>query len=169
MLSTADVFDGRRTTSAILILRSRVGRAPASCRLDFPGAPLRNCDAAHANVPPVYGLPSANSVADCPLHSHASIRSAQIASVFGFMPPRCRQFNRLRRTGSVLRILFNKVRRNIKGSDRRSRSEAFLEWAEENPGEIYAMQEQEAAREIKRLVNEYQREARGSGDAHVPF
>ena len=65
--------------------------------------------------------------------------------------------------------VFNKVRRNIKGSDRRSRSEAFLEWAEENPGEIYAMQEQEAAREIKRLVNEYQREARESGDDHVPF
>jgi len=65
--------------------------------------------------------------------------------------------------------VFNKVRRNIKGSDHRSRSEAFLEWAEENPGEIYAMQEQEAAREIKRLVNEYQREARGSADDHVPF
>jgi len=57
--------------------------------------------------------------------------------------------------------VFNKVRRNIKGSDRRSRSEAFLEWAEENPAEIYAMQEQEAAREIKRLVKEYQREAAG--------
>jgi len=65
--------------------------------------------------------------------------------------------------------VFNKVRRNIKGSDRRSRSEAFLEWAEENPAEIYAMQEQEAAREIKRLVKEYQREAAGRGDEHVPF
>ncbi len=65
--------------------------------------------------------------------------------------------------------VFNKVRRNIKGSDRRTRSEAFLEWAEENPAEIYAMQEQEAAREIKRLVKEYQREAAGGGDAHVPF
>ena len=65
--------------------------------------------------------------------------------------------------------VFNKVRRNIKGSDHRTRSEAFLEWAEENPGEIYAMQEQEAAREIKRLVKEYEREAAGRGDAHVPF
>ena len=65
--------------------------------------------------------------------------------------------------------VFNKVRRNIKGSDRRSRSEAFLEWAEENPTEIYAMQEQEAAREIKRLVKEYEREAAGRGDTHVPF
>ena len=42
--------------------------------------------------------------------------------------------------------VFNKVRRSIKSSDHRSRREAFLEWAEENPGEIYAMQEQEAAR-----------------------
>jgi len=65
--------------------------------------------------------------------------------------------------------VFNKVRRNIKGSDRRSRTEAFLEWAEENPGEIYALQEQEAAREIKRLVNDYQREAGGKANGHVPF
>jgi hypothetical protein len=65
--------------------------------------------------------------------------------------------------------VFNKVRRNIKGSDRRTRSEAFLEWAEENPGEIYAMQEQEAAREIARLVKEYQREAGERGHEHVPF
>ena len=65
--------------------------------------------------------------------------------------------------------VFNKVRRSIKGSDQRSRSEAFLEWAEENPGEIYAMQEQEAAREINRLVKEYQREAGGKADDHVPF
>jgi hypothetical protein len=65
--------------------------------------------------------------------------------------------------------VFNKVRHNIKGSDHRSRSEAFLEWAEENPGEIYAMQEQEASREIKRLVKEYQREASGRADEHVPF
>ena len=65
--------------------------------------------------------------------------------------------------------VFNKVRRNIKGTDRKSRSEAFLEWAEENPGEIYAMQEQEAAREINRLVKEYQRESGGKADDHVPF
>lgn len=65
--------------------------------------------------------------------------------------------------------VFNKVRRNIKGSEHRSRSEAFLEWAEENPAEIYEMQEQEAAREIKRLVKEYEREAAGKGNAEVPF
>jgi len=65
--------------------------------------------------------------------------------------------------------VFNRVRRSIKGSDHRTRSEAFLEWAEENPGEIYAMQEQEAAREIKRLVKEYEREVGERRDTHVPF
>src|SRR5690606_5268019 len=80
-----DGFDGRRTTSAILIFRSRFARAPASRRLPLSRAPLRNCDAAHVNVPLVNDLPSANSVADWPLRPHSSIRSAQTASVLGFM------------------------------------------------------------------------------------
>ena len=65
--------------------------------------------------------------------------------------------------------VFNKVRRNIKGSDRRTRSEEFLEWAEENPGEVYAMQEREAAREIDKLVKEYKRQASGQSFDDVPF
>jgi len=65
--------------------------------------------------------------------------------------------------------VFNRVRRNIKGSDRRTRSEAFLEWAEENPGEVYAMQEQDAAREIERLIKDYQLEEYRSADESVPF
>jgi len=65
--------------------------------------------------------------------------------------------------------VFNKVRRHIKGSERRSRTEAFLEWAEENPDEIYAMQEQRAAREIDRLVKEYQRETRRTASGREPF
>jgi len=40
----------------------------------------------HVKVPLVNGLPSANSVADRPLRPHSSIRSAQTASVFGFIP-----------------------------------------------------------------------------------
>jgi hypothetical protein len=68
-----------------------------------------------------------------------------------------------------LASVFNKVRRQIKGSERRSRTEAFLEWAEENPDEIYAMQEQRAAREIDRLVKEYQREARRTAGNQEPF
>ena len=68
-----------------------------------------------------------------------------------------------------LASVFNKVRRHIKGSERRSRTETFLEWAEENPDEIYAMQEQRAAREIERLVKEYQRETRRTAGNHEPF
>jgi len=68
-----------------------------------------------------------------------------------------------------LTSVFNKVRRHIKGSERRSRTEAFLEWAEQNPDEIYAMQEQRAAREIDRLVKEYQREARRAASDREPF
>jgi len=68
-----------------------------------------------------------------------------------------------------LASVFNKVRRQIKGSERRSRTEAFLQWAEENPDEIYAMQEQRAAREIERLVKEYQRETRRTAGNHEPF
>jgi len=68
-----------------------------------------------------------------------------------------------------LASVFNKVRRHIKGSERRSRTEAFLEWAEENPDEIYAMQEQRAAREIERLVKEYQRETRRTASDRESF
>ena len=68
-----------------------------------------------------------------------------------------------------LASVFNKVRRQIKGSERRSRTEAFLQWAEENPDEIYAMQEQRAAREIERLVKEYQRETRRTAGARESF
>jgi len=65
--------------------------------------------------------------------------------------------------------VFNRVRRTIKGSPRKSRSEAFLDWAEENPDEIYALQEQSAEREVKRLVKEYEREAAKHSRGRVPF
>ena len=68
-----------------------------------------------------------------------------------------------------LASVFSKVRKHIKGSERRSRTEAFLQWAEENPDEIYAMQEQRAAREIERLVKEYQRETRRTAGDHESF
>lgn len=65
--------------------------------------------------------------------------------------------------------VFNRMRRTIKGSPRKSRSEAFLEWAEENPDEIYAIQEKNADREVKRLVAEYQRLAGPGLRGSVPF
>lgn len=93
-------FDGRRTTSAILIFRSRFARAPASRLLPLSRAPLRNCDAAHVNVPLVNGLPSANSAADCPLLPHSSIRPAQTDSVLGFIPAKMKTIHALVKNGA---------------------------------------------------------------------
>lgn len=58
--------------------------------------------------------------------------------------------------------VFNKVRRAIKPRDDMSRTEVFLQWAEENPGEVVAIQMDEAEREAARLMTEHQL-------ADVPF
>jgi hypothetical protein len=48
--------------------------------------------------------------------------------------------------------VFAAVRKQIKGGPRRTRTEAFLEWAEENPDEILAVQEAQAEQYLKELV-----------------
>jgi hypothetical protein len=50
--------------------------------------------------------------------------------------------------------LFNQVRRSIKGSPYQSRTEAFLQWAEENPGAVMRAQEELAERELRKLLRE---------------
>ena len=65
--------------------------------------------------------------------------------------------------------VFDKVRRHIKGSDRKSRTEAFLEWVEENPGEVYAIQERDAEREVRRLGRGQRRMLRTVHSDEVPF
>ncbi len=50
--------------------------------------------------------------------------------------------------------LFDQVRRSIKGSPHMSRTEAFLQWVEENPGAVLRAQEELAARELRRLIRE---------------
>ncbi len=52
--------------------------------------------------------------------------------------------------------VWERVSKRFKGGPRRSRAEAFLEWAEENPGEVVALQQQDADREIARLIREHQ-------------
>jgi hypothetical protein len=52
--------------------------------------------------------------------------------------------------------VFERVKRGIKGSDRRSRSEAFVEWVEENPREVLNMQNDINDRAVARLVREQQ-------------
>ncbi len=50
--------------------------------------------------------------------------------------------------------VFDAVRKQIKGTPRRTRTETFLEWAEENPDEILAVQEVQAEQYLKDLVKQ---------------
>lgn len=50
--------------------------------------------------------------------------------------------------------VFDKHRRGIKGSARRSRTEAFLEWAAENPDEVLLVQEAAADRALHELLKQ---------------
>ncbi|MFZ5894744.1 MAG: hypothetical protein ACOY0T_27015 [Myxococcota bacterium] len=65
--------------------------------------------------------------------------------------------------------VFDKVKRHIKGSDRKSRTEAFLEWAEENPGEVYAIQERDAAREVQQMLKKQRWDRPLVAADEVPF
>lgn len=53
--------------------------------------------------------------------------------------------------------VFEAVRKHVKPHARKSRTESFLEWAEENPGEVYALQAEQAERELARLIAEQAR------------
>ncbi len=48
--------------------------------------------------------------------------------------------------------VFDAVRKQIKGTPKRTRTEAFLEWAEENPDEILSVQQAEAEKYLKDLL-----------------
>lgn len=50
--------------------------------------------------------------------------------------------------------VFEKHRKSVKGSAKRSRTEAFLEWAEENPDEVLEVQQAEADRALKELLKQ---------------
>lgn len=50
--------------------------------------------------------------------------------------------------------VFDKHRRAIKGSARRSRTEAFLEWAAENPDEVLLVQQAEADKALHELLKQ---------------
>ncbi len=62
-----------------------------------------------------------------------------------------------------LRGVFDRVRRHIKGSRHRTRTEAFLEWAHEHPEDVLSYQGDESDREVARLIAEreqYERQLR---------
>jgi hypothetical protein len=50
--------------------------------------------------------------------------------------------------------IFNAIARHIKPGARRSRTEAFLEWVEENPGEVYDLMQRDADRYLQQLLAE---------------
>lgn len=68
--------------------------------------------------------------------------------------------------------VFDSVRRHIKGNLRKSRTEAFLQWAEENPGEVFDLMQHDADRYLAQLLAEEARttrELRKRSVAGVPF
>jgi ABC-type nitrate/sulfonate/bicarbonate transport system substrate-binding protein len=74
-------------------------------------------------------------------------------------------------TPDMVRV-FDAVRRHIKGSPRKSRTEAFMQWAEENPDEVFDLLQHDADRYLAQLLAEQertQRELRRRSVAGVPF
>lgn len=78
--------------------------------------------------------------------------------------------------------VFERVKRIIRGSSRKTRTEAFLEWAEAHPEDVLELQGHETDREVRRLVAEHEaagrelrktgqrRRKRAAGDVEgVPF
>lgn len=70
--------------------------------------------------------------------------------------------------------VFDAVRRHIKGSPRKTRTEAFYEWAEENPDEVWAVLQHQAERDLKALLAEQEQTTKAykrasSGRSAVPF
>ena len=72
--------------------------------------------------------------------------------------------------------VFRSVRRHIKGGPRKTRTEAFWEWAHDNPGEVLERQGDAAEREAGALIREHakaerqaHRAAERSRAAAVPF
>jgi hypothetical protein len=69
--------------------------------------------------------------------------------------------------------VFNRIKRSVRGNPRLSRTESFLQWAEENPEEVVHIQAFEAEAETARLIRqlrEMEREkAQANDDEPPPF
>ena len=59
-----------------------------------------------------------------------------------------------------LRVVWEQVKHKIKAGPRRTRTESFLEWAQEHSGEVYAIQEADAERALVELEREERRLSR---------
>jgi hypothetical protein len=67
--------------------------------------------------------------------------------------------------------VFDAVRKHIKGSPRKSRTEEFFQWAEENPAEVYDLQQRQADKDLARLIAEHEQAEKQlrRRSAAVPF
>lgn len=68
-----------------------------------------------------------------------------------------------------LQAVWKRVAKNIKGGPRRSRTEAFLEWAEENPSEVHAILYSEADRDVAKLIREQEQIERRLAKTHGAY
>lgn len=80
-----------------------------------------------------------------------------------------------------LQPVFERVKKIIKGTRYRTRTEAFLEWAEAHPEDVIAYQGDDTEREVRRLIAEHEaaqkqlrkarapRARRRASGAEVPF
>jgi hypothetical protein len=67
---------------------------------------------------------------------------------------------------------FNKHKRQIKGTARKTRTEAALQYAEENPDEVWILQNEQAEKDIRAMIREHNQHARAVGAStldDVPF
>ena len=67
--------------------------------------------------------------------------------------------------------VFDRVRRHIKGGPRTTRTEAFFQWAEENPAEVFELMQHDADRYLAQLLAEQEqahKQLKRRGGA-VPF
>ena len=62
--------------------------------------------------------------------------------------------------------VFRKVKSRIKGGPRKSRTEAFLEWAEEHPDEAIEVQQAAADKDVEAWVREYEQQGQGYAEAN---
>lgn len=105
----------------------------------------------------------------------------QMASIHRINSSRDKERNKLKATSAERRAesddevvsnlpdalipLWNKVRRSIKGSDRRSRSEEFIEYAAENEEGVIEAQQEIADRELQAMEREYWQQQQPQGRA----
>lgn len=61
-----------------------------------------------------------------------------------------------------LLVVFEQVKGRIKAGPRRTRTEAFLEWVQENPSEVLAIQSSEAEADVARLIREHEKAERAA-------